>query len=421
MKKILIIGQGGREHALAWKISQSPSVEKIFVAPGNPGCAMVNKSTNINLTEMDEILGFALTEKIDLTIVGSEELLVQGIVDIFEKNNLVIFGPNKAAAKLEGSKAYSKQFMTKYNIKTAKYQAFDDYASAIKYLGDIEYPIVIKASGLAAGKGVIIAEDIDEADRALSAMLLENIFGNSGAEVIIEEYIVGVEASILAFTDGKTILPLISAKDHKKIGDGETGPNTGGMGVIVPNPYLTPEIEESFIKDILNPTQAGIIAEGLEFAGVVFFGLMIAENGVYLLEYNMRMGDPETQAILPVLKNDFIDVIDHCLNQEVYKLKLEWEDKSTCCVVLASQGYPNKSSKGKLISGWENFNQPDCLIFFAGVENADEGLVTAGGRVINVVAKANTLELAHEIAYKSLTKVSFDGCNYRTDIGLIDD
>ncbi len=417
--KILVVGKGGREHALAWKFSQSPKVQQIFVAEGNPGCALLPKVTNVNLKTIGELCKFAKEQQINLTIVGSEELLVEGIVDKFQEAGLTIFGPNQKAAMLEGSKAFAKSFMTKYGVKTAKYKTFCDYAAALKYLEQVNYPVVIKASGLASGKGVIIAENSDDAESALAAMLLEQIFGESGCEVVIEEYLEGVEASILSFTDSQTILPLISAKDHKKIGEGETGLNTGGMGVIAPNPYITDKIHDQFIKDILEPTLAGIKAEKMDFAGVIFFGLMITKNGVYLLEYNMRMGDPETQAVLPLLQNDLVSVVELAINKQLSLAKLSWENAATCCVVLASGGYPEKYHNGYQIKGITEFDEKDCYLFTAGVATEAGKFVTSGGRVLNVVAKGATLEEARSKAYAALDKVSFKGAVYRQDIGLI--
>lgn len=417
--KILIIGKGGREHALAWKLSQNESVTKIYVAEGNPGCELLPKVACVKLHKIDDLLGFALAEKIDLTIVGSEELLVAGIVDKFKAHNLRIFGPDQNAAQLEGSKVFSKDFMKKYGIKTAAYESFSDYAKALKYLDQVNYPIVIKASGLAAGKGVIIAPNRDEAEIALADMLLERIFGDSGNEVVIEEFLDGVEASILSFTDSQVIIPLISAKDHKKIGDGETGPNTGGMGVIAPNPYVTEEVNQAFIRDILEPTLRGIQAEKMDFAGVIFFGVMITKNGVYLLEYNMRMGDPETQAVLPLMESDLLELINATLDKQLALFDIKWRSGATCCVVLASGGYPHKHPVGIDICGIREFNAQGCYLFAAGVASKQNQLVTAGGRVLNIVAHGSDLSTAHENAYNAIKQISFDGCYFRSDIGKI--
>lgn len=417
--RVLIIGKGGREHALAWKISQNANVEKIFVAEGNPGCELLDKVSCVKLNQIADLLNFAITEQIDLTIVGSEELLVAGIVDEFEQKGLKIFGPNQQAAQLEGSKVFAKEFMNKYGVKTAAHESFNDYALALKYLDKVNYPIVVKASGLAAGKGVIIAQDRNEAEIALADMLLDMVFGESGCEVVIEEFLEGVEASILSFTDSNVIVPLVSAKDHKKIGNGETGLNTGGMGVIAPNPYVTDAVNQAFINDILEPTLNGIKAEGMQFAGVIFFGVMITNHGVYLLEYNMRMGDPETQAVLPLMKTDLVELIDASLTGKLAEFELAWHSGASCCVVLASGGYPEEFPKGIAINGIQEFKHDNCHLFAAGVAKNGDKLLTAGGRVLNIVAYGDDLASAHQRAYESIKHVTFDGCYYRTDIGKI--
>ena len=315
--KILIVGAGGREHAIAWKLSQNEKVEKIFIAPGNACVEMLPNAESVNLGLIDEYISFAKDNNVELTVVGSEELLVQGIVDEFHKNGLKIFGPDKKAAILEGSKAYSKNFMKKYGIKTAVYEIFDNSEKAKEFLNNWkDFPVVIKASGLAAGKGVIIAQNLNEAIKAVEDIMVDEKFGNAGSQVVIEEFLDGVEASILSFTDSKVIVPLLSAKDHKKIGEDETGLNTGGMGVISPNPFVTDEIFEKFKSDIMEPTLKGMQSEGMDFAGVIFFGLMITKKGVYLLEYNMRMGDPETQAVLPLLENDLLELIEKSFDKK---------------------------------------------------------------------------------------------------------
>ena len=316
--KILIVGAGGREHAIAWKLSQNEKVEKIFIAPGNACVEMLPNAESVNLGSIDEYISFAKDNNVELTVVGSEELLVQGIVDEFHKNGLKIFGPDKKAAILEGSKAYSKDFMKKYGIKTAVYEIFDNSEKAKEFLNNWkDFPVVIKASGLAAGKGVIIAQNLNEAIKTVEDIMVDEKFGNAGNQVVIEEFLDGVEASILSFTDSKVIVPLLSAKDHKKIGEDETGLNTGGMGVISPNPFVTDEIFEKFKSDIMEPTLKGMQAEGMDFAGVIFFGLMITKKGVYLLEYNMRMGDPETQAVLPLLENDLLELIEKSFEKKL--------------------------------------------------------------------------------------------------------
>ena len=419
--KILIVGSGGREHAIAWKISQNQKVEKIFAAPGNAYNKLIKNCENVNINSSDEILNFAKKENIDLTIVGSEELLVDGIVDKFEENNLKIFGPNKQAALLEGSKAFAKDFMEKYGVKTAKYKSFTDKDEAVKYLDEMSYPVVIKASGLAAGKGVVIAQNRKEAETTLEDMMVNKAFASAGDTVVIEEFLDGVEISVLSITDTNVILPFISAKDHKKISEKETGLNTGGMGVIAPNPYYTKTVEEKFISDILEPTLKGLKAEKMNFAGIIFFGLMVAKGEVYLLEYNMRMGDPETQAVLPLMKTDYLDLIDAALNKKLDNFKIDWENKSACCVVMAAGGYPVKYEKGNVISGLEKFSAEDenRKIFFAGVKSNNENFLTNGGRVLNVVAIENSLDGAITKAYDNVKEISFKDNYYRKDIGTL--
>lgn len=411
--KILIIGSGGREHAIAWKLSKNKKIKHIYAAPGNAGIDLLEKGKSIKIKDTDEILKFALEENIDLTLVGSEELLAAGIVDKFKEKKLKIFGPDKKAAMLEGSKVYSKRFMNKYGVKTAEYEVFTNSTKALEYLEKTEFPVVVKASGLAAGKGVIIAQDMEEAREAVKEIMIDKKFNNAGDEVVIEEFLEGYEASILSFTDSKTILPMLAAKDHKKIGENETGLNTGGMGVISPNPYVTKETLEEFYKNILEPTLDGIKKEKMDFEGVIFFGIMITKKGIYLLEYNMRMGDPETQAILPLLKSDLLEIIESCFKKELYNQKFEWEEKYSCCVVAASSGYPKEYKKEIEITFHENNN----LVFFAGVEKLENKFLTAGGRVLNIIGIGENLELAREEAYKNIRKIYFDGMYYRKDIG----
>ncbi len=413
--KILIIGSGGREHAIAWKLSQNPKVEKIYAAAGNAGIDLLEKGECVNLKTVDEILEFAAEKAIDLTIVGSEELLVEGIVDRFAKKNLKIFGPDKYAAQLEGSKVFSKDFMKKYGVKTAEYATFSDSSKALEYLSDVEFPVVVKASGLAAGKGVIIAQNKEEAEKAVNEIMVEMRFDSAGNEVVIEEFLEGYEASVLSFTDSETILTMISAKDHKKIGENETGLNTGGMGAICPNPYMNDDVDAAFRKEILEPTLKGIKAEKMDFAGIIFFGVMITKKGVYLLEYNMRLGDPETQAVLPLLKTDLLDIIDGCMNKELDKITLEWEKGFSCCVVASSGGYPEDYKKGYEIS----FNEENGLVFTAGVTEKDGKFLTSGGRVLSTVGLGDTLEEARKNAYDILENINFEGKYCRKDIGKI--
>ena len=418
--KILIVGAGGREHAIAWKLAQNKNIEKIYIVPGNAGSELIDIAENVELGSIREYIEFAKNNNIDLTIVGSEELLVQGIVDEFKKNNLKIFGPDKKAAILEGSKVFSKDFMRKYGIKTADYKVFDNPDEAEKYLKNCEkekFPIVIKASGLAAGKGVIIAQNLKEAEEAVKEIMIDKKFSSSGNQIVIEEYLEGTEASILSFTDCNVILPLLSAKDHKKIGENETGLNTGGMGVISPNPYVTDEIFEEFKKNIMNPTLRGIREEGMDFEGVIFFGLMITKKGLYLLEYNMRMGDPETQAVLPLMETDLLELLEKSFDKRLSEAKIKWKPLHSCCVVAVAGGYPEKYNKGDIISGIDNIRKNGELIFICGAKKEDNNFITSGGRVLNIVGLGKTLEEAQNSAYKAIKNINFENMYYRKDIG----
>ena len=415
--KILVIGSGAREHAICNNLLKNEKVSKVYCAPGNAGTAREKNCENVKISTIDEILNFAKKESIDLTIVGSEEMLVYGIVDKFEENGLKIFGPNKQAAILEGSKAYAKDFMKKYGVKTAEYELFNDYNKASEYLNKCSYPIVIKASGLALGKGVLICQDKEEAKNALEDIMVKKIFKEAGDEVVIEEFLEGVEASILSVTDSNVIIPFISAKDHKKVGDNDTGNNTGGMGVISPNPYYTKEAEELFIKDILEPTLKGIKAEKMSFAGIIFFGLMITKKGVYLLEYNVRMGDPETQAVLQLLETDYLSIIESAMKRELSTLNIKWKNKHACCVVMASGGYPASYNKGYKIEGIDKING-QCFIAGAKLDE-NNNIITDGGRVLNVVNIADSLEEARKLTYADIEKIDFKDKYYRKDIGLI--
>ena len=402
--KILIVGAGGREHAIAWKLVQNKNIEKIYIAPGNAGSELIDIAENVVLRSIREYIEFAKNNNIDLTIVGSEELLVQGIVDEFKKNNLKIFGPDKKAAILEGSKVFSKDFMRKYGIKTADYKVFDNPDEAEKYLKNCEkekFPIVIKASGLAAGKGVIIAQNLKEAEEAVKEIMIDKKFSSSGNEIVIEEYLEGKEASILSFTDCNVILPLLSAKDHKKIGENETGLNTGGMGVISPNPYVTDEIFEEFKKNIMEPTLRGIREEGMDFEGVIFFGLMITKK----------------QAVLPLMETDLLELLEKAFDKRLSEVKIKWKPLHSCCVVAVAGGYPEKYNKGDIISGIDNIGKNGELIFICGAKKEDDNFVTSGGRVLNIVGFGKTLEEAQNSAYKAIKNINFENMYYRKDIG----
>lgn len=414
--KVLVLGSGGREHAIAYKCAESSKVEKVYVAPGNGGTAIENKCENVNISKIDEFVDFAKKESIDLTIVGPEVYLVEGVVDAFKKEGLKIFGPAKVGAQLEGSKSFSKDFMKKYNVRTASYEVFTEVEPAVEYLKTVDYPIVIKADGLAAGKGVVISETYEDAVSTVKSFIVDDVFKGAGQKIVIEEFLTGPEASILAITDGKTMIPFISSKDHKKIYEGETGPNTGGMGVIAPNPYFTKEVEEDFINNIMNPTLEGIKEEGFDFTGIVFFGVMITPKGVYALEYNVRMGDPETQAVLPLMDSDLVEVIEKAVDGKLSEVNIKWKKGHSCCITGASKGYPASYSTGFEISVSDNFSSK---LFIAGAKKEGEKLLTTGGRVLNVVAIDETLQGARNKAYNDMKNVKFQGLYYRKDIGEI--
>ncbi|NFT06513.1 phosphoribosylamine--glycine ligase [Clostridium botulinum] len=413
--KLLLIGSGGREHALAWKLGKSQKVEKIFVAPGNGGTATHDKCENINITDIDELIAFAKKEAIDITIVGPEDPLTKGIVDEFKKENLKIFGPAKDGAMLEGSKSFSKDFMKKYGVKTAEYATFTNVNEALEYLEACTYPTVVKADGLAAGKGVIICENKEEAIEAVNTCMVDDAFNGAGQKIVIEEFLEGVEASILSITDGKTIIPFLSAKDHKQIFDDGKGPNTGGMGVLAPNPYVTEEVLLDFKENIMNKTLVGIKEEGFDFKGIIFFGLMITKKGTYLLEYNVRMGDPETQSVLYLMESDLLEIIESALNEELDKIELKWSKGVCINVVLASNGYPNKFNKGYEINIDEKIKDK---VFLAGAKYEDKILKTSGGRVLSVIGCGENVEEARKEAYSNINKVTFKGAYCRKDIGI---
>jgi len=412
--KVLIIGSGGREHALVVKALENSNVSNVYCAPGNGGTSREKKCENINITKMDELLAFAIDNKIDITIVGSEDWLVQGIVDKFKENGLKILGPSEKAAQLEGSKAYSKEFMKKYGIKTAAYEVFENEDEAIEYLKNCEYPIVIKADGLAAGKGVIICDEFATAKKSINDFMVLDIFKGSGKKIVIEEFLEGVEASILSITDGKVIIPFVSSKDHKQIFDADMGPNTGGMGAIAPNPYCNKEVLDEFYKNILTPTLIGIQEEEMDYTGIIFFGIMITKKGVYLLEYNVRFGDPETQAVLPLMKSDFIELVISALNGDLENFNLQWNDGHSCCLIAASKGYPGSYDTGIEI---REIDKLEGKLFVAGAICDDGIMRTNGGRVLGITGFGGTLEEARETAYVDMKKIQFDGMYYRTDIG----
>jgi phosphoribosylamine--glycine ligase len=408
--KVLIIGNGGREHAIGIKLKQDNANVELFFAIGNGGTEEIGR--NLNITTTVDIAEFAKNNNIDLTIVGSEGLLVDGIVDEFKKHHLKILGPHQAAAMLEGNKAIAKKFMNAYGIRTAFHKSFSHSAEAIDFVATQQFPIVIKATGLASGKGVIIAQDLTEATKTIHQILNEKIFGNAGNEIVIEEFLNGFEVSVLSIFNGKNIYPFISAKDHKKIFDGDKGANTGGMGAIAPHPFYTQDIEQDFTDNILKPTLKGLLAESLQFAGIIFFGLMIVNNKCYLLEYNLRMGDPETQTVLPLLESDFAIIINDAIDGK--ELNLSWKNKSSCCVVLASSGYPNKYEISKKVKGIDLVKKN---VVIAGITKIDDNFYTNAGRVLNVVCQGNNLTEAINKCYQTIDSIGFEGMYYRNDIG----
>ena len=416
--RILIVGSGGREHAIAWKCAQSKRVDKIFCAPGNAGIGQIAECVPITAMEFDKLVAFAKEQKIDLTIVGMDDPLVGGIVDAFEAAGLRVFGPRKNAAILEGSKAFSKDLMKKYNIPTAGYETFNSPEAALEYLKTAEYPTVLKADGLALGKGVLICNTKEEAKEGVKTLMLDKQFGSAGDRIVIEEFMTGREVSVLSFVDGDTIKIMTSAQDHKRAKDGDKGLNTGGMGTFSPSPFYTAEVDEFCKKYIYQATVDAMKAEGRQFKGIIFFGLMLTPKGPRVLEYNARFGDPETQVVLPRMKNDIIDVFEACIDGTLDKINLEFEDNAAVCVVLASDGYPEKYEKGKLITGLEAFdNNPGYYCFHAGTKRTDEGFVTNGGRVLGITATGSDLKTARANAYKATEWVSFENKYMRHDIG----
>ena len=416
--KVLIVGSGGREHAIAWKVARSPRVEKIYCAPGNAGIEEYAECVNIGAMEFEKLAAFAKEKEIDLTVIGMDDPLVGGVVDVFEKEGLRVFGPRANAAILEGSKAFSKDLMKKYHIPTAAYENFDDPQAALAYLETAKFPIVLKADGLALGKGVLICNNLEEAKAGVKTIMLDKQFGASGNCMVIEEFMTGREVSVLSFVDGKTIKTMTSAQDHKRAGDGDTGLNTGGMGTFSPSPFYTKEIDEFCQKHIYQPTVDAMAAEGREFKGIIFFGLMLTADGPKVLEYNARFGDPETQVVLPRMKTDIVDVFEACIDGTLDETELEFEDNAAVCVVLASAGYPVKYEKGFVIRGLENFADKDgYYVFHAGSKRTDEGIVTNGGRVLGVTATGNDLKEARANAYEAVNWIDFDNKYYRHDIG----
>ena len=416
--KVLIVGGGGREHAIAWKVAQSEKVEKIYCAPGNAGIAEYAECVNIGAMEFEKLAAFAKEKEIDLTVVGMDDPLVGGIVDVFRAEGLRVFGPDKKAAILEGSKAFSKDLMKKYNIPTAAYENFNNPEEALAYLETVKFPIVLKADGLALGKGVLICNTLEEAKDGVRTIMLDKQFGESGNTMVVEEFMTGREVSVLTFVDGKTIKTMTSAQDHKRAKDGDKGLNTGGMGTFSPSPFYTKEVEEFCEKYIYQATVDAMSAEGRTFKGIIFFGLMLTEDGPKVLEYNARFGDPETQVVLPRMKTYIVDVFEACIDGTLDKVDLEFEDNAAVCVVLASDGYPEKYEKGFPIAGLEEFKKHDgYYCFHAGTKFVGESIVTNGGRVLGVTAKGADLKEARANAYAATEWVQFENKYKRNDIG----
>jgi phosphoribosylamine---glycine ligase len=415
--KVMIIGGGGREHALAWKVAQNKKVSRVFVAPGNAGTALNPDMVNVPITSVPELVAFAKDEQIGMTIVGPEATLSQGVVDAFRAAGLKIFGPTKAAAQLESSKDFAKAFMIRHNIPTAAYATFTDAKAAHDYVNAQGAPIVIKADGLAAGKGVVVAMSLDEANAAIDSMLSDNKLGSAGARVVIEEFLTGEEASFIVMVDGKNILPLATSQDHKRLLDGDQGPNTGGMGAYSPAPVVTPSIHAKAMREIIKPTVEGMAADGIPYTGFLYAGLMISPNGdVKTLEFNCRMGDPETQPIIMRLKSDLVQLAEHAVDGTLDQIEAEWDRRTALGVVMASANYPETPRTGDVITGLPA-GTDDMQVFHAGTSMDSDQVVTSGGRVLCVTALGETVKYAQTQAYQALEKIKFDGAQYRKDIG----
>lgn len=417
--KVLIVGSGGREHAIAWAVAKSDKVDKIYCAPGNAGIAEYAECVDIGAMEFEKLAAFAKENAVDLTIIGMDDPLVGGVVDVFEAEGLRVFGPRKNAAIIEGSKAFSKDLMKKYGIPTAAYETFDTPEAALNYLETAPVPIVLKADGLALGKGVLICNTREEAKEGVKTLMLDKQFGHAGDRIVVEQFMTGREVSVLSFVDGKTIKIMTSAQDHKRAKDGDQGLNTGGMGTFSPSPFYTPEVDEFCKKHIYQATVDAMKAEGREFKGIIFFGLMLTADGPKVLEYNARFGDPETQVVLPRMKNDIVDVFEACVDGTLDQIDLQFEDNAAVCVVLASDGYPEHYEKGKKITGLENFKDKDgYYVFHAGSKfDAEGNILTNGGRVLGVTATGKDLKEARANAYKATEWVNFENKYMRHDIG----
>jgi len=416
--KVLVIGGGGREHALVWKLSQSPRVDKIYCAPGNAGIAEIAECIDIKNDNFEGLIDFVKYNWIDLTVVGPEVPLSEGIVDAFVKEERIIFGPDKAGAQLEGSKQFAKDFMQKYGIATAEYKTFSSYIQAEEYVRLKGAPIVVKADGLAAGKGVIVAEEVEEAIDALKLIMKDNAFGDAGTKVIVEQCLKGEEASFMILTDGKTVVPLATSQDHKQIFDGDKGPNTGGMGAYSPAPIVTEDMSAEVMKTIIDPIMKGLERERINFKGVIYVGLMICDGKPYVLEFNVRFGDPEAQPILSRLDCDLFDLLKATAEGRLDEIDVKWKEGASICVVLASEGYPGPYKKGDAIKGLDAFkNSDDVVVFHAGTSFNNGEVVTSGGRVLGVTALGDDIKSAQVNAYKAIEKINFEGMQFRKDIG----
>ncbi len=416
--KILVVGSGGREHAIVWKLAQSPYVDEIFCAPGNGGISAIARCVPIKAMDIDGVVEFSKETGVDMVVVAPDDPLAAGMVDALEKEGIRAFGPRKDAAVIESSKSFAKWLMKKYGIPTAEYQVFDDSGKAIEYLRNKEYPIVIKADGLALGKGVIIAKSFVEACDAVNGMMQGKMFGSAGERIVIEEFLEGTEVSVLAFTDGKTVVPMVSVQDHKRAYDNDEGPNTGGMGTFSPSKVYTDEIARYCMKHIFMPTINAMYEEGRIFKGVIYFGLILTKDGPKVLEYNARFGDPEAQVVLPRLKTDLVEIFNAVIDERLETVKMDWDDRAAVCVIMASGGYPQEYRTGYLISGIrEAEKDPDMIVFHAGTRFENGEFYTAGGRVLGVTALGDTLDDAIEKAYNGVEKIRFKDMYYRKDIG----
>ncbi|WP_101773287.1 phosphoribosylamine--glycine ligase [Peptostreptococcus faecalis] len=415
--KILVIGGGGREHAICWKLNKEKNVEKVFCAPGNAGIESVAQCVDIKDNEIEKLADFAQENNIDLTIVGPEVPLVMGVTDVFEKRGLRVFGPNKECSRLEGSKLFSKEFMIRHEIPTAKYKEYTDLDKAISEIDEFGYPVVIKADGLAAGKGVVIPTTREEAVDTLNMIMKDKKFGDAGNTVVIEEFLEGIETSILAFVDKNTIVPMVSAKDHKKVFELEKGPNTGGMGTFSPSTIYDDELANKVYDDVLIKSLEGFQKDGLDYRGILFVGLMITDEGEKVLEYNCRFGDPETQSVLMRLETDLSEIMMAITEDKLSDIDIKYTDDAAACVIIASGGYPEGYEKGKVITGLDNLDD-DIVVFHSGTKRNGEDIVTNGGRVLGVCSKGKDVESAAENVYKNIDKINFEGMHYRKDIGV---